>query len=206
MKSARKDTSPPSGPRQDPLADLVDGATAGDRAKMRDILKAVAPAVHTVVRLIMGPDNPDLADVAQEGLMAVRDALRIFRRESSVTQFARQVAVRTAMTARRRWHSRERGLRQLRLDVGPNAELGPSTDPLIRAYRTAAFRRLLDDLPDVQAETLTLRVILDYSLPQVASATGVSVNTVRSRVRLAKEKLRQRIQTDPVLADILRGE
>jgi RNA polymerase sigma-70 factor (ECF subfamily) len=171
---------------------------------MGGILQAVAPAVLTVVRVILGPDNPDVPDVAQEGLMALRDALRIFRRESSVTQYAKQVAVRTALTARRRWRSREQRLQEFRRET-ETGESETVDDPLVRARRTAAFRALLDDLPDAQAETFALRVVLDYTLPQVASATGVPINTVRSRVRLAKEKLKRRIETDPALYDILRG-
>jgi hypothetical protein len=48
-----------------------------------------------------------------------------------------------------------------------------------------------------------MRVVMDYTLPQVARATGVSVNTVRSRVRLASEKLRQRIEREPALYENL---
>jgi RNA polymerase sigma-70 factor (ECF subfamily) len=40
----------------------------------------------------------------------------------------------------------------------------------------------------------------------VAAATGAPVNTVRSRVRLAREKLKLRIEGDPDLMDMLRGE
>jgi RNA polymerase sigma-70 factor (ECF subfamily) len=42
--------------------------------------------------------------------------------------------------------------------------------------------------------------VLGWSLEEVASATGVPVNTVRSRVRLAKEALRRRIEALPHLA------
>jgi RNA polymerase sigma factor (sigma-70 family) len=197
-------TAPIALPVEDPLARLVAGAAAGDRQMMGDILEAVAPAVLTVVRVILGPDNPDVPDVAQEGLLALRDALRIFRRESSVTQYAKQVAVRTALTARRRWRSREQRLQEFRRESETD-DSAFTDDPLVRARRTAAFRALLDDLPDAQAETFALRVVLDYTLPQVASATGVPINTVRSRVRLAKEKLKRRIETDPALYEMLRG-
>ena len=43
-------------------------------------------------------------------------------------------------------------------------------------------------------------------LALAAEATGAPVNTVRSRVRLAREKLKQRIERDPELLDMLRGE
>jgi RNA polymerase sigma-70 factor (ECF subfamily) len=47
--------------------------------------------------------------------------------------------------------------------------------------------------------------MLSWSLEEVASATGAPVNTVRSRVRLAKEALRKRIEADPSLTDDLEG-
>jgi RNA polymerase sigma factor (sigma-70 family) len=190
---------------RDPLAELLVDANAGDRDKLGRILAATAPAVLAVVRVILGSDNPDVPDVAQESLLAVKDALRSFRGEASVTQYARQIAVRTALAARRGRGARDRLLERYRRE----AEVAPADqedDPVMRARRTAAFRGLLDDLPEEQAETFALRVVLDYSLDQVAAATGAPVNTVRSRVRLAREKLKQRIERDPELWDMLRGE
>jgi RNA polymerase sigma factor (sigma-70 family) len=190
----------------DPLADLLADANAGDRDKLGRILAATAPAVLGVVRLILGADNPDVPDVAQESLLAVKDALRSFRREASVMQYARQIAVRTALSARRGRNARDRLLERYRRESASGPTSGPAGDPVMRARRTAAFRGLLDDLPDEQAETFALRVVLDYSLDQVATATGAPLNTVRSRVRLAREKLKQRIEADPALLDILRGD
>jgi RNA polymerase sigma factor (sigma-70 family) len=190
---------------RDPLAELLVDANAGDRDKLGRILAATAPAVLAVVRVILGSDNPDVPDVAQESLLAVKDALRTFRGEASLTQYARQIAVRTALAARRGRGARDRLLERYRREseVAPAEE---EDDPVMRARRTAAFRGLLDDLPEEQAETFALRVVLDYSLDQVAEATGAPVNTVRSRVRLAREKLKQRIERDPELWDVLRGE
>jgi RNA polymerase sigma-70 factor (ECF subfamily) len=71
--------------------------------------------------------------------------------------------------------------------------------------RKAMLRRLLEELPENQAETLALRVVLGYSLADVSAATGAPINTVRSRLRLAKEALRRRIEADPeavVLAEV----
>ncbi|HMI92524.1 MAG TPA: sigma factor-like helix-turn-helix DNA-binding protein [Polyangiales bacterium] len=63
--------------------------------------------------------------------------------------------------------------------------------------RQASLHALLDTLPEVQGETLALRVVLGLSLLETAEATGVPVNTVRSRVRLAREALRARIEAEP---------
>jgi RNA polymerase sigma-70 factor (ECF subfamily) len=40
-------------------------------------------------------------------------------------------------------------------------------------------------------------------MQEVADATGAPVNTVRSRLRLAKEALAKRIDEDPFLAEAL---
>jgi RNA polymerase sigma factor (sigma-70 family) len=190
----------------DPLAPLLNDANAGDRDSMSRILQATAPAVLSVVRVILGSDNPDVPDVAQESLLAVKDALRAFRGEASVMQYARQVAVRTALSARRGRNARDRLLERYRRESVAQETESPEEDPVMRARRTAAFRGLLDQLPEEQAETFALRVVLDYSLDQVALATGAPINTVRSRVRLAREKLKQRIESNPELLDILQGD
>jgi RNA polymerase sigma factor (sigma-70 family) len=199
-------TTHANGEAPDPLVALLLDANAGDRESLTRLLRATAPAVLGVVRMILGSDNPDVPDIAQESLMAVKDALRTFRHESTVLQYARQVAVRTALSARRGRRARDRLLERYRLESAIRPVVGPMNDPALRARRTAAFRRLLDDLPDEQAETFALRVVLDYSLDQVAAATGVPINTVRSRVRLAREKLRTRIEADPALLEMLRGD
>jgi RNA polymerase sigma factor (sigma-70 family) len=195
------------GPRaHDPLAELLEDANAGNRDSLGRILAATAPAVLAVVRVILGAGNPDVPDVAQESLLAVKDALRGFRGEASLTQYARQIAVRTALASRRGRGARDRLLERYRRESAVASTADSAGDPVLRARRTAAFRGLLDELPEEQAETFALRVVLDYSLEQVAAATGAPVNTVRSRVRLAREKLKLKIEGNPDLWDVLRGE
>jgi RNA polymerase sigma-70 factor (ECF subfamily) len=45
--------------------------------------------------------------------------------------------------------------------------------------------------------------MLGWSLSDVATATGVPLNTVRSRVRLAKNALRAAVEADPSLLEEL---
>jgi RNA polymerase sigma-70 factor (ECF subfamily) len=71
------------------------------------------------------------------------------------------------------------------------------------ARRRALIRTLLDELPEEQAETLALRVMLGWSLKEIAASTGAPLNTVRSRLRLAKEAIRRRIADNPALAEAL---
>ena len=48
-----------------------------------------------------------------------------------------------------------------------------------------------------------MRIVLGFSLEEIATQSGAPLNTVRSRLRLAKERLRSRIESDPALRETL---
>jgi RNA polymerase sigma-70 factor (ECF subfamily) len=190
---------------EDPLAELVEPALAGDQATMTRLLRALAPAVLGVVRAVVGADHPDVPDLTQESLLAIQGALHAFRGDSSVAHYGRQIALRVAVSAQRRSLRRRNLDRQARFLEPPPTTVVDLEDPALRGKRVAAFRTLLAELPGPQAETLAMRVVLGYSLAQVAHETRAPINTVRSRIRLAIESLRRRVDRDPALREILGG-
>ena len=145
----------------------------------------------------------DTEDVVQESLLAFVGALPAFRGDCTVLHYACRVAVRKAVLARRRNVRREDHLAGVDPDLVETHAV--PNEPVTAARRRALVRRLLDDLPPEQAETIALRLVLGCSLQEIAEATGAPVNTVRSRLRLAKEALRERIEQDPVLVEELEG-
>jgi len=180
---------------------LARRAAAGDTAAMTGLLRVLAPEMARVVRGVMGPYGADADDALQQSLVAVVQALPAFRGECSPQGYACRIAFRTALGVRRRAqqisenHKQELDApEQLADDAGLTAE---------SARRTALLRTLLDALPPDQAEALALRTMLGWSLDEIAQAAGVPLNTVRSRMRLAKEALRARIEGDPTLAEEL---
>jgi RNA polymerase sigma factor (sigma-70 family) len=160
----------------------------------------VAPAMHAAVRSVMGPSHPDIEDVVQQALIAFVQSLPRFRGECLPTTYALRIAIRAALGARKR---------SCRLQAPPPEDARDELDDRSPAEqmqaekRRALVRQLLDELPVEQAEALTLHVVLDLSLKAVAEATGVPLNTVKSRLRLAKRALRQRIAANRLLADEL---
>jgi RNA polymerase sigma-70 factor (ECF subfamily) len=62
---------------------------------------------------------------------------------------------------------------------------------------------LLDELPPAQAEVLVFHCALGFTVEEVASAVGRPAETVRSRLRLAKQALREKIEASSELAEIL---
>jgi RNA polymerase sigma-70 factor (ECF subfamily) len=189
----------------DELAPVARAAVAGDRAAIRTFLVTVGPHLLRVVRRVLGSSHPDVDDVAQESAFAVMEALPRHRGESSLLHFACRVAVLTAMNARRRQGAQKRkSERDQQAEVEAFADPGPAPDAALSARATAALvRELLDTLPLEQAEVLALHCVLGHTVPEIAASTGTRLETVRSRLRLAKQALRERVQHDPRLCVLL---
>jgi RNA polymerase sigma factor (sigma-70 family) len=188
--------------RRDPYAALVCEAQLGDREALSQLLRLLAPRLRGAVRAVFGGEHADVDDVLQEALLSFLRALPAFEGRSTVLHYAYRITVRTGLLARRRTRRR---LDRVELHESPElmAE-GVASDPLAERRRDV-LRSLLDELPEAQAETMALRVCLGMSLEEVSEATDAPVNTVRSRVRLARQALRQRLEDDPDAHDLLDG-
>src|ERR1041385_122312 len=178
-------------------------AAAGDDGATRQFLKAVWPMITRVITGVLGSGHPDLDDVVQQTLIALLRALVLYRGECHPAGYASRIALHIALRARKR-AGIERARAKALVDFAPEAAVVPSvSDEAARERRRQVLSDLLQDLPDEQADSFGLRIVLGWSLDEVALATGVPVNTVRSRVRLAKEALRRRIESNSDLADDL---
>jgi RNA polymerase sigma factor (sigma-70 family) len=193
-------------PRIDPHGSTAARAAQGDEGAMQELLRSIAPSLLAAVRAVVGRNAPDVEDIAQETMVAFVQALPAFRGECSVNHYVSRIAVRTAVAARKRRLVRENRAETLENENVAEQYAASPGEEAWAARRRDALRTLLDELPDIQAETFALRIALGYSMLEVAEATGAPVNTVRSRLRLAKEALRRRIEEDPALAEVLGGE
>jgi RNA polymerase sigma factor (sigma-70 family) len=185
------------------LAALARLAGSGDPVATRRFLDWIWPTLARVVNGVLGGRHADVDDVMQQSMLAVLQALSAFRGECHPAGYASRIALHVALRARRSAGIRLARARSLaELSAGePEAACFEGEVPSERRKR--ALRDLLTDLPEEQADALALRVVLGWSLDEIANATGAPVNTVRSRVRLAKEALRKRIEAEPSLTDDL---
>jgi RNA polymerase sigma factor (sigma-70 family) len=196
----------PSSPASDEAAELTALARlagSGDPVATRRFLDQVWPTLSRVVNGVLGSRHPEVDDVIQQSLIAVLQALSAFRGECHPAGYASRIALHVALRARRNASMRRaRNETLAQISASDPDVLWPGCE-VSAERRTKALRDLLTDLPEEQADALALRTMLGWSLEEVAHATGVPLNTVRSRVRLAKEALRRRIEAEPSLADEL---
>jgi RNA polymerase sigma-70 factor (ECF subfamily) len=192
----------------EPLRELAFRARAGDREAARLLLLGIAPAVRAVVRRMSDSRRDDTEDLVQESLLGFVRALEAFRGECSVLHYARRITVWRVLEEHKRTQSQKRRVeldrsseeREEREDSWAQA---PSCEvAAVGARQRARLQELLHTLRSEQAEVLALRHVLDYTVEEIAEVTRVPANTVRSRLRLAKEALRARIESDPLLGEL----
>jgi RNA polymerase sigma-70 factor (ECF subfamily) len=157
---------------------VLDRARRGDRAAAGEVLRHILPRVRNLVRYLVRGDS-DVDDMAQQSLIAVLAGLSSFRGESRFEAWADRITVRETLRYKRRVRARAEVAER---DVG---EHGP--DEYLARRRVV---RLLDALPEEQRVCLVLHHSVGMSLPEIAKELGVSFDTVKSRIRLATQKLR----------------
>jgi RNA polymerase sigma-70 factor (ECF subfamily) len=143
----------------------------------------------TVCRL--GVHGPSAEDAVQEVFVVVHRKLASFERRSSMHTWLFQIARRVV-------HDHRRTVRRKEHPAGPNEsvpDLGAvaadeSSSPDASAQRAEAARvlyKLLDKLDTDQREVFILAELDQLAAPKIAQVLGINVNTVYSRLRLARE-------------------
>jgi RNA polymerase sigma factor (sigma-70 family) len=172
-------------------------AVAGDAAAMASLLRAVRPAIVGTARRILGAYDADVDDAVQQTLIGFIHALPAYRGDAEPVAYAKAIAVRSALAIRRRLQSASARIAgEHDASALPTGDPSPNDDALAGARR-ALLRQLLGEIPAEQAEALAMRAVLGWSLEEIAEQSGAPVNTVRSRLRLAKEALRRKIEAAP---------
>jgi RNA polymerase sigma-70 factor (ECF subfamily) len=191
-------------PEQPSVEDELQSAAGGDARAMRTLLVAVGPELLRVVRRLFGSRHAEVEDVAQECAVALVQALPRFRGECSTRHFAARVALQKSLAARRRSLAQKRALPAPEATVLADETAIDAPCPEQRAMtnaKAALVRALCDELPPAQAEALALHFVLGYTAQEAAELLGVPLETLRSRLRLAKAALRARVLSHPALGE-----
>ncbi len=193
----------------DELAALARAAAEGDRSATHALLVALAPHLLRTVRSMLGRNDPDAEDVAQEAALVVIGALPGFRGECSVQRFATRTTVLVAMNARRKRVASKRGGKQAAVETELDELTAGSDGPeqrLAQARAAEAVRALLLTLPAPQAEAPALHCAGGCTLAEIAAATSSPFQTVKSRLRLARRALRLTLDGEPALLELLEAD
>jgi RNA polymerase sigma-70 factor (ECF subfamily) len=162
-------------------------------------LAELAPMIRRVVHRHLGPDG-DLDDATQDALIDVALALDRFRGESSLTTYVHAIAMRTGVRHRRRG----RALPVLRSVDDPEDLRDPESIASQRQSVRALYRAL-DALHDSRREAFVLCAIEQIAHVEAARIAGVSVETLRQRLKRARADLAVLLRADPWIASMVSG-
>jgi RNA polymerase sigma-70 factor (ECF subfamily) len=133
----------------------------------------------------LGVPESSVEDVVQEVFLILHRRREEFRGDSRTRTWLHGIAVNVARRHRERWRRQPHAL---------GHEEPPARDPSPEA--TTADRvqlerldRMLSRLGDEQREVFVLCEIAELTAPEVAEVLGVKINTVYSRLRLARGRL-----------------
>jgi RNA polymerase sigma-70 factor, ECF subfamily len=170
---------------------LMRRVAAGDRAAQEAVLRRVRNRVHVVSTAILG--NPeDAEDATQAALIQVLRRAVTYKGVSRIEAWATRIAAREAVRL-----AQERRLRAARtvpeeqgkeLEAAAPLELANAIPKHIREY--------LNELPEALRNTLVLRHVLDYTVPEISDLLSASPNTIKDRLSRARSELRRLIRRD----------
>jgi RNA polymerase sigma-70 factor (ECF subfamily) len=171
------------------LLPLVEAAAKGDRRAAEALLRALLPRVRNLIRYLVRGDQ-DVDDMAQDSLVAITRGLGSYRGEGRFESWVDRIVARTTFAA---------------IGKRPPLETAPSDEIVEQRWDNRVdspeqylarrqIVRLLDELPFKQRTVLVLHHVLGMSVREVASEVEAPEETVRSRLRLGMEQLRQRVE------------
>ena len=144
------------------------------------------PRVVGQLRLLTG-DLAAAEDAAQEAFVRAASRWRQLSRYDQPEAWVRMTAFRLAIDQLRRARRQRRLLARLGTRRAPDAELDPQDRAVVEA---------LGRLPLPMREVLVLHHCLDLPVETVATQTGVSVGTVKSRLSRGRERLAELLAPD----------
>jgi RNA polymerase sigma-70 factor, ECF subfamily len=191
-------------PEEQPESVLVDRAKAGDQEAFDRLVSNHIVRVWRVVWRILRRDE-DADDVVQEVFLAAYQGLAGYRGESSFSTWIHRIAVTRALNHLDRSSERmRRASSPLEAASGGEDRPAPievlqdrSPSPLQALEADELRRRLqkcLSKLPPFLRAAIALRDAESLSYDEIASALGVAIGTVRSRLARARTSLRECIE------------
>ena len=180
-------------------AELVRRMRSKDERALGTFYDRWFPVVHGVVsRMLESPD--DVEDVVEEAFwQAWRQAERFEVERGSVQTWLLTITRSRALDRlRARRRLREDPLVDATANEADTSAPTPAapSDPLAdaeHAERSQIVRAALADLPAEQREALELGYFGGLSQSEIAEQTGEQLGTIKTRMRLALQKLRERL-------------
>ena len=163
-------------------------AARTDRSAAEHLLTRVYPRINQVVYGAAGPG--DLAkDLVQTCLLEVMESLSSYKGSGALESWAGQLAYRVVMRKLKKQRTWERCLNPVVGERHPDIRLDPEAD-VARRKVSRQILEMLMKIPGKRRTVLVMHVVEQYTAPEIAELTCLSINTVKDRLRVGLRELR----------------
>jgi RNA polymerase sigma-70 factor (ECF subfamily) len=158
------------------------------------LYERLAPTVYRVLWALLGPDS-ERDDVAHDVFVRILRAAGGVRDASKLEAWAARVTMNAVKNEFRRRKLR----RFLSLDAKP--EVAPGYHPDFEGREVLLHTyAVLGRMPTHQRLPFSLRLIQRSTAEEIAEVCGISVRTVKRRLRAGRERFLELAAADPLLA------
>ena len=168
--------------------DLLIRASEGDIQAFQEIYKMASSYVYNLA-LRISNNQEEAEEITQDVFLKIYNHLRYFQFRSAIKTWIYRITVNTAINASKK---RSRELSR-RADFNENIQYGPASEVLKQRLdqeeNEALISRLLKLLNPKQRACVVLRDIQGLSYKEIARTLGINLNTVRTRLKRARQTL-----------------
>jgi RNA polymerase sigma-70 factor (ECF subfamily) len=165
---------------------------AGATLTFQEVYSAHFPFVWRSVRRLGIPAGA-VEDAVQEVFVVVHRKLSEFEGRSSVKTWLFGIVLRVVRDQRRTLRRKGTPLQQEDPEtVGDERVPGPD-ERAAKAEAVRMLHALLDELDDEKREVFVLAELEQMSVPEIAEALSVNLNTVYSRLRVARQQFEEAV-------------
>ncbi|MBU4376626.1 MAG: RNA polymerase sigma factor [Candidatus Omnitrophica bacterium] len=176
-------------------SDILKRAAGGDIEAFEDIYRSFSGFVYNVA-LGITRDRSDAEEVTQDVFIKAYRGLRGFRFGSSLKTWIYRIAANEALNRYNK--SKKEQSRRLNYDDNIEAEpaAGSGREEIMQSDSEKRFAALLEKLDQNQRACLVLREIEGLSYKDIADVLRIPVNTVRSRLKRARQALLEKARKE----------
>jgi len=171
--------------------DTIINASRGDMNAFATIYRNTSGFVYNVALRTAGSYDV-AADITQDVFLKVYEELKNFRHVSKFQTWLYRITVNMTLNVLKK--NSKYANKTIDINDIPDSITTENSvhDQIERNARNEELQKLLDTLPEDQKICIVLRNIEDMSYKEIAGTLGININTVRTRLKRARENLLKR--------------
>ena len=173
---------------------LLERVKDGDREAFNALMGKYIPEMYRYLRFgRYSLSEADVEDVIQDILLKVWKSAGSFQGKGRLASWLRAIAQRTALDRlrKKKWEFVELSERE-------HSEIPESLEEIAQLEKDfALLDPCIEQLPDAQREVVFLKYVEGGKNPTISKSIGISVNTVKDRLKRALRNLRDCLNKAP---------